>query len=147
VAVIGSFLGMIVLIFAIRSNAKSTFHAAYVVLIISASSAGIAYYTGESAEETVEDVAGVSEASIEPHEEAAAYALGSFIALGVLAAVGFYISVAKENLQPKWGMFMLVLCLVSFGIIARTAWLGGKIRHTEVSGNTVQGREEGEEDD
>lgn len=140
VAVIGSFFGMVVLILALRSNSKSTFQAAYMLLIIAAISAGIAYATGEGAEETVEGIAGVSERSIEQHEESAAYALASFIGLGVLAITGIYMSSTKEELQTKWGMFMLVLCLVSFGIVARTAFLGGKIRHTEVA-DTIQRQE------
>ena len=146
VAVIGSFFGMVILIFALRSKSKSTFHAAYAVLIIAAMSAGIAYVTGESAEETVEGITGVSENSIDPHEESATYALVSFIALGLLAVVGIYISSAKEALQTKWGVFMLVFCLISFGIVARTALMGGKIRHTEVSGGAIQNQaQEGEE--
>lgn len=146
VAVIGSFFGMVVLLLALRSKSKNTFHAAYAVLMIAAMSAGIAYATGESAEETVEGIAGVSESRIEPHEESAAYALASFIALGVLSVAGIYISSYKEEMQMKWGMFMLILCLLSFGIVARTALLGGKIRHTEVAGGSIQSQEqEGEE--
>jgi uncharacterized membrane protein len=129
---------MVVLIFAIRSNAKNSFQAAYCILIIAAICAGIAYGTGESAEETVEHIAGVSETSIESHEEVAQYALGSFIVLGVLAAVGLYVSFFKENQQVKWGALMLIASLFSFSVIARTAWLGGKIRHTELSQTQAQ---------
>ena len=138
VAVIGAFLGMIVLIFAIRSDSKSTYYAAYTLFIIAAVGAIIAYSTGESAEETVEGIAGVSESIIEEHEEAAGFALGSFIVLGVLAVAGVFISIMKEALQRKWGMLILVVSLLSFVIVSRTALLGGEIRHTEITRNAAQ---------
>lgn len=147
VAVIGAFLGMVVLVFAIRSESKSTYHAAYAIFLIAAIGAVIAYSTGESAEETVEGIAGVSESTIEPHEEAAELALISFILLGMLSLAGIFISLMKEALQRKWGFVMLVAGLLSFVLVSRTALLGGKIRHTEVAGNAVQSQNEGEQEE
>lgn len=140
---------MVVLFFAIRSDSRVTYYAAYTIFIIAAIGAIIAYSTGESAEESVEGIAGVTESAIESHEEAAGFALGSFIGLGVLAIAGAYISMMKEHLQRKWGMVILVASLLSFVIVSRTALLGGKIRHTELTGAAVQTQagEEGEEDD
>jgi hypothetical protein len=43
-----------------------------------------------------------------------------------------------------------VLLLISFGLVARTDYLGGQIRHTEISVGVVQyngGGEGGEKDD
>jgi len=147
VAVIGAFLGMIVIIFAIRSDSKSTYYAAYTIFIIAAVGAIIAYSTGESAEETVEGIAGITESTIEEHEEAAAFALGSFIVLGVLAFVGVYISMMSEALQRKWGMLILVVSLLSFVIVSRTALLGGEIRHTELVDGATQDQSQETEDE
>ena len=149
VAVVGVFLGILVLIFAIRSKSTSTYYAAYTVLIISALGAVVAYNTGESAEESVEGIVGVVETAIEPHEDAAAYALGTFIALGVLSLAGVYLTYVNESPQPKWSVFILVIGLFSFIVVSRTAWLGGKIRHTEISAgvDSVQGQSEDKADD
>ena len=149
VAAVGAFLGIIVLVFAIRSKSSSTYYAAYMVLIIAAVGAVIAYSTGESAEESVEGIVGVTESTIELHEDSAPYALGSFILLGVLSLVGVYLTYKKESMQPKWNIFILVVGLISFIAVSRTAWLGGEIRHTEISSDTAvsQGTLEAEEDD
>lgn len=149
VAVIGAFLGILVLIFAIRSKSTSTYYAAYTVLMISAIGAVVAYNTGESAEESVEGIVGVTESAIESHEDAAAYALGAFILLGVLSLAGVYLTYVNESPQPKWSLFILVVGLLSFVVVSRTAWLGGKIRHTEISAgvDSSQGQSEGEGDD
>jgi hypothetical protein len=50
-------------------------NAAYLIFIISSNGAGIAYLTGEGAEETVENMPGISESIIEQHEDFAMYAL------------------------------------------------------------------------
>lgn len=149
VAAVGAFLGILVLLLAIRSKSSSTYYAAYMVLIIAAVGAVIAYSTGESAEESVEGIAGVTESTIELHEDSAPYALGSFILLGVLSLVGVYLTYKNGSPQPKWSILILVAGLISFIAVSRTAWLGGKIRHTEISSGTAesQGTSEAEEDD
>ena len=151
VAVIGAFLGILVLIFAIRSKSTSTYYAAYTVLIISALGAVVAYNTGESAEESVEGIVVVAESAIESHEDAAAYALGAFIVLGVLSLAGVYLTYVNGSPQPKWSVFILVVGLFSFIVVSRTAWLGGKIRHTEISTSVDSGQgqseDEGDNDD
>jgi uncharacterized membrane protein len=145
--VMGTFLGIIVLLIALRSASKSTFLAAYVLLLVAAVGAIIAFATGEPAEEMVEGISGISKASIEPHEEAAAYAFGSFTILGLLSLAGLIILSTKESLQRTWGLLIVIVSFVSFTLVARTAWLGGKIRHTETSA-TVQnnGIEDGDDD-
>jgi uncharacterized membrane protein len=146
VAVIGAFIGMVVMAFALRSDSKSTYHAAYTIFLMAAIGAIIAFNTGESAEETVEGIAGVSESAIEPHEEAAEGALISFIVLGLLSLVGIFISMMKEIFQRKWGLLILAVSLVAFVLVSRTALLGGKIRHTEVTDNAAQLQGKGESD-
>ncbi|MGF2413625.1 MAG: hypothetical protein ACQUYJ_14940, partial [Ferruginibacter sp.] len=77
--VFGSILGAFVLGYGLWSKSSSTKMAAYFVFIISGIGAGIAYLTGEGAEEVVEEIQGVSESIIKLHEDAALYALISFI--------------------------------------------------------------------
>lgn len=131
--VIGAFLGGIVLLFALSSRSRSTFYAAYTVYIISALGALVAYSTGESAEETIEEMAGIAKPAIEAHEASAVFALVGFVVLGLLAIAGILVSHYRQRLQFRWGIIVLVLSLMTFVTIARTAWLGGKIRHTEIS--------------
>ena len=73
--IFGSLLGTLVLIYGLFTNSTQTKIASFLLFIISAIGAGIAYLTGEGAEEAVEHIQGVSENIIEQHEDAAMFAL------------------------------------------------------------------------
>jgi uncharacterized membrane protein len=131
--VFGSILGAIVLAQGIWTKTEQTKVAAYYLFILAGIGAGIAYLTGEAAAETVESIQGGLEASIEEHEEFALFALISLIALGVAAIGGLYLTFIKSSLSGTAASVILVISLVSFGLVARTGYLGGQIRHTEVA--------------
>jgi hypothetical protein len=80
--IFGSILGGLVLAHGIWTKSNQTKIAAYNLLIISSIGAVIAYLTGEGAEETVENMQGVVEATIKQHEEFASVALISLIPIG-----------------------------------------------------------------
>jgi hypothetical protein len=61
----------LILIYALLIKSDTTVYTAYAVLIASAIGGLVTYFTGEGAEETVESIAGISEAAIEQHEELA----------------------------------------------------------------------------
>lgn len=90
------------------------------------------YLTGEPAEKQIEHLAGVSEALIKQHEEAAEVAL---IAIGILGvvALGAMVGFRRAATLPTWGMVVLLLLTMSVGgTMAWTANLGGQIRHPEI---------------
>lgn len=136
--VFGSILGALVLSYGLWTKSNQTKNAAYFVFIVSAIGAGIAYFTGEGAEDTVEKIQGVSENMIELHEDAAIYALISLIALGGMSVFALVISRFKTSLIRTTSILVLVLSLMSFGLAARTGYLGGQIRHSEISAGTAQ---------
>jgi uncharacterized membrane protein len=107
--------------------------AAYNLFIISSIGAGIAYLTGEGAEETVEDLPGVIEATIKTHEEFALFALISLIILGLISIIGLFLTLRKSTLIMPIAFINLFISLISFGLVARTGYLGGQIRHTEIT--------------
>lgn len=147
--VFGSILGAIVLGYGLWVKSDQTKNAAYFVFIISAIGAGIAYLTGEGAEEAVEKIQGVSENMIGLHEDAAMYALVSLILLGIMSIVALLASRFRTSLVNSMSIVVLILSLVSFGLVARTGYLGGQIRHTEIASGAIQsngGAEGGEKD-
>ena len=147
--VFGSILGALVLGYALWVKSNRTKIAAYFIFIISAIGAAIAYFTGEGAEEAVEKIQGVSENIIKLHEDAAMYALISLIALGVMSVVAMVVSRIKTSFIRTTSIFVLIISLVSFGLVARTGYLGGQIRHTEIANGAIQnigGAERGEKD-
>lgn len=94
---------------------------------------GIAYYTGEAAEETVEHIEGIVKSAVEEHEESGKIALISVITIGVLSLAGIYLTIKKSPLSKLVTIIILLCSLLCFGITMRTGYLGGLIRHTEIS--------------
>ena len=147
--IFGSLLATLVLGFGIWKKSSTTKIAAHYLLIISAIGAGIAYITGEAAEETVENIKGVSENVIEQHADFAIYALIALIAVGIFSLINIYLEYKKNGFAKSVTTITLVLAMISFVLVARTGYLGGQIRHTEIGSNTTQNVSEhgGDQDD
>ena len=102
------------------------------------------FFTGEAAEETAEGLPGVSESVIESHEDAAKIAIWGMVLLGA-ASIGTLTYAAKKRALPMPLVGLIaVLAVTSMGLIGRTAYLGGQIRHTEVRG-TASGAQTNQE--
>ncbi len=91
--------------------------------------------TGEEAEETVENIPGISENIMHEHEEAAEFALWWMIALGALSLVALI--TGRNGLNKKLVYAAFAVSLMTFAVMARTGYLGGQIRHTEISGKAA----------
>lgn len=105
--------------------------------VVVALSAIPVYLTGEPAEETVEDMQGVSEQIIDKHEEAAETA---FIFLEVVGGIAL-ITLIGGRFNKKFGNALTIITLAGLiaggGLVAWTANLGGKIHHPEVRGDKM----------
>lgn len=143
--IFGSILGALVLVYGLWARSNQTKIAAYFLMIISAVGAGIAYLTGEAAEETVENIKGVTEGVIDQHQDFALFALVSLIILGVASVGGLLITLRKSPYTRSAALIILFISLISFGLVAKTGYLGGQIRHTEINkSNTVPQGQGGE---
>jgi uncharacterized membrane protein len=130
--IVGSLLGAIVLLYGLLNQNAYTYRAAYLLLFISSGGALVAYFTGEGAEEVVEDIAGVAKSAIDAHEAFALYAILSLSMLGVVSFASYYMTVKNTAAIRTFAKVTLVIALISFGLVARTGYLGGQIRHTEM---------------
>lgn len=145
--IFGSIFGGIVLAHGLWTKSDQTKIAAYNLFIISAIGAGIAYLTGEAAEETVENIQGITENMIEQHEDFAIFALVSLIVLGVASIGGLFLTLKKSSLTKTVALVILFISLISFGLVARTGYLGGQIRHTEINSSNNSPVQSGEQED
>jgi membrane protein YqaA with SNARE-associated domain len=105
--IFGSMFGGLVLAHGLWSKSNDTIIAAYHVFIISSLGAGIAYFTGEAAEEIVEHFQGVVEATIKTHEEFAQYAFISLIILGFISIFGLFLTF-KKSLLSRTAAFIIL---------------------------------------
>ena len=145
--IFGSILGGIVLAYGLWTKSNQTKIAAYILLIISSLGAVIAYVTGEEAEEFVEKIQGFSKDAIEEHAEFAIFALSALVVLGLVSVVGLFLALKQSPIIRTVSFVTLFISLFSFGLIARTGYLGGKIRHTELNSATINPAQGGEEND
>ncbi|MBI3880789.1 MAG: hypothetical protein HY301_12120 [Verrucomicrobia bacterium] len=89
-------------------------------------------YTGERAFVMVMAQAGFPDEPIEAHEHAADQATTGVVVVGLLAAVGLFLS-RKQRPLPVWlNALVLVAALGTCLLMARAANLGGEIRHPEI---------------
>lgn len=131
--IFGIFLGMVVLIYGLLSKSEATVGAAYLVFILSSIGGGIAYFTGEYAEELVEHIIGVAERNIKLHEESAEITIIVLTVLGVTAFVSLILNYRLKKYHNELAVLTLLIAMISLSLAARTAYLGGQIRHTEIS--------------
>lgn len=130
--IIGTLIGTGVMAYGYYSGSYSTKKAALMIWVAMALVAIPVFLTGEPAEESVEHLLGVSEPMIEAHEEAAELALWVMEALGVLSLLAIFSKLIAEKHQKTFILAAFVLSLLTFGAMARTGYLGGLIRHSEI---------------
>ncbi|MGE5520878.1 MAG: DUF2231 domain-containing protein [Candidatus Dadabacteria bacterium] len=138
--VVLSIVGVIMLIVAFASKNTGLKRTSFYVLI----AAGIAtlpvFFTGEGAEEIIEDMPGVSESMIKQHEEIAKFALIAIITSAVLS-VAALIPYKLQTVSRVLTILVFVSILASSALLAQTAHLGGQIRHPEIRTATIAAAE------
>jgi hypothetical protein len=132
--ILGSVFGLLVLIysFLLRKPSQQVRTAAYLILVVAAIGAVAANASGEGAEESVKRLPGVTHDAIEEHEDAATFALGAALAAGALSLFGIAANAFKPAWNGRLAVANLLVALFSLAVSARTGYLGGKIRHTEL---------------
>jgi uncharacterized membrane protein len=131
--IIGTLIASAIMVWAIiKNNPKFKDFAAGLIVVL-ALSAIVVNTTGESAEETVENIPGVTETALETHEDAAKPALILTLAAGLLCAVYLFFSIRKLPVRKSLFVACTVVTVLAFGAMARAGYYGGQIRHTEIT--------------
>ena len=132
IPVLGTAFGILLLAFAIVRKSEEIKQVSLGVFVFTAVAALPADFTGERAAEMVENLPGVSKPIIEPHEKSAVIAMWAAEILGIVA-LGGLLRFRRSRHLPHWFVAAtLILAIAAGGLMARTANLGGKIRHTEI---------------
>ena len=122
----------LLLILAMLRRSNELINIALVFVVVVALWAIPVYLTGEPAEEVVEDLPGVSEQLIEEHEEKAEVAFIFVEATGALALISFIVRIYSDKFGHRLALLTLLVLIISGGLMAWTANLGGKINHPEI---------------
>jgi hypothetical protein len=153
--IVGSLIGLLILAAGIFLKQALVRKTAFAVLIFSALVTLPAFFTGEGAEEIVEELPGISHNIIHEHEEAAELALWLSEALGILAIVAFYLEHIQHKISGMANLFTLIFSIGTFVSFAKTGNTGGEIHHPEInnvltktppdSSQNIQEKEENED--
>jgi hypothetical protein len=136
IPVIGIGIGILILAYGFLTKSDEVKKLSLMLFIIVAIVVIPVYLTGEPAEEIVEHLVGVSEAAIDPHEDAAIYALIFMEITGVLALLNLFLF--SRSFAKKFVLVTSLSAVVAGASIIWTANLGGKIRHTEINAGSDQ---------
>ena len=138
---LGSFLLLVAL--AVRHAELRTLSLIFVV--VGALLAIPVFLTGEPAEDRVEGLPGVTGAVVHRHEEAAEVALVLTLAAGAAALGGWILARRRAP-----AVVALLLGLAASAALARAAFYGGQVRHTELRAGSPpapSGKHAGHDDD
>ena len=138
VAILGVLFATLILIAGFLFKSPILRRAGMLAFLISAISSAVVMNTGEGAEDSVESIAGVSKDNIEAHEESAELSIWLAGITGLLSAIGLFFFLKNRKLPGMLEVLILIGGLLATGSLMNTGLLGGKIRHTELSGSAVQ---------
>lgn len=151
VPLFAALFGACLLAYGLLKNERSLKSAGLVLGLVAGLGGVLAVQSGERAEDMVEAYAGTNEAALEEHEEAAEVTQWAAILLGLVSLGALFIPKGRDALRGRAEWLALALLVVTLAMVARTANLGGPIRHPEISASTtavdVETEHEEDEDD
>ncbi|MEO6694591.1 MAG: hypothetical protein ABIY50_07640 [Ignavibacteria bacterium] len=133
IPVIGSAIAIFVLILGMLKKSDDVKKVGAMILLLTALITIPVYLSGKSSEAKIEgNYEDVDEEFIEAHEE---FALNSFIVMDIAGAIALFALVfyRKPKIFPNYISYLILfLLIISNGMMAYTANLGGKIHHPEI---------------
>ena len=147
--IIGTILGLGILITGIILKNNTVKSTAYVLFIVAAIFAAFTMSTGEGAEELVEDMPSIGKQIIHEHEEMAEKLAIILYVLGAVSLAGLFLNYKKHSKAQLISYIALIIAIAGVFFAQQTGTTGGEIRHTEIRANavsTIVGEEKVEED-
>jgi uncharacterized membrane protein len=135
--IIGTILGLLVLIGGIYFKSISIKNTSYFLFIIAAVFTVFSMATGDGAEELVEDMPAIGHEIIHNHEEFAEKLAIVMYLLGVVSVIGLIANVNHHAKAKFFSYAILVVAVVAVFLSTKVGTSGGEIRHTEIRPDAV----------
>lgn len=132
--IVGLMIGILVFIAGLVFKRSEVQLTALGIFIFSALTSIAAFYSGEAAEEVVENIAGISETRIHLHEENAETFFIVVLILGAISLLTFFAEVKKLKFAKYLMALSLMLSIVASLLAFNVGRSGGEIRHSEIQG-------------
>ena len=134
VPVVGIPIAFLLLLAGLPMKSRDLVRAGFFLLVLMALVTVVAAKSGgPAARRLMNSVQGIERSSIHEHAEAADFAYGGSLILGILALVGLWLSRRPEGSPTGLTVLVLLGSLFMSTVFARVAHLGGLIRHPEVT--------------
>jgi uncharacterized membrane protein len=125
-------VGFLVMLGGLISKSEILKRTAFIIFIVAAMTAILAYNTGEGAEEIIEGMQGIDESYIQAHEESAEIYLILIYIIGGLSLIGLWLNWKKKSFSRGFEIFSLLFSVLVLFYAQRTGTTGGEIRHSEI---------------
>ena len=136
--IIGTIFGLGILIAGLVLKKSLLQNTAYVLFIVSALTGFLSMYTGEGAEEMVENFPTVSENIIHEHEELAEKFAAVLYVLGAVSLLTLFLQLKRYSFSKIATYCTLGLALLAVVLGKEVGTSGGEIRHTEIRKNAKE---------
>ncbi|PWA03917.1 hypothetical protein [Flavobacterium psychrotolerans] len=135
--IIGTIFGLGILIMGQVLRNNTVKNVAYVLFIVAAVFAAFSMYTGEGAEEAVEDMPSVGKQIIHQHEELAENLAILLYVLGTISLVGLYLNIINHAKAKLVSLLAVIVAVIGVFFAKEVGTSGGEIRHTEIRANAT----------
>jgi uncharacterized membrane protein len=135
--IIGTIFGLGILISGLVLKNKTAVNIAYILFVISAIFGFASMYTGEGAEEMVEDLPNVGDQIIHEHEEMAEKLAIVLYVLGTFSIAGLVLNMMNHSKAKLVTYVVLLISLAAAFLGKQTGTTGGEVRHTEIRANAT----------
>ncbi|HEU4402920.1 MAG TPA: hypothetical protein VFT43_12525 [Candidatus Polarisedimenticolia bacterium] len=132
VPLVATALGILLLAWSAAARSEELRKGAYGLFVVGALLTLPTYFSGGPAEGVVKGLPGVTEAVIDPHEEAATVAAVVIGFLGVMALAALVLAHGRPPVPAAFAAAVAILAVAAVVLMARAANLGGQIRHQEI---------------
>jgi uncharacterized membrane protein len=129
--IIGIIFGLGILIGGMVFKNKALQNTAYILFIICMVFGKVSMFTGEKAEDIVENI-GISHDLIHEHEELAEGFMKVAYGMGILAIISLIANVKNHPKAKLFAFLTLILAIVAAIMSKDVGTSGGEIRHTEI---------------
>ncbi len=124
--------GCLALVWSMLKNSEDLKFAAFALFALAAIAGLASHITGDMAEDVVRNLPDIKKELIEAHDAAADFAnISTWVLFGFIIAY-FAAEKFKKSLSKPLKIAILIVALWSLSVYARTSYLGGQVRHTEI---------------
>ena len=140
--IVGTIFGAGILVVGLFLKNNIVKNIAYSLFMVTAIFGFLSIYTGEGAEEIVEDFPNIGKKIIHEHEELAEKLALILYILGAFSMIGLYSNFKNHAKSSLISVIVLILALISLFFVQQTSTSGGEIRHTEIRANATPNQAE-----